>query len=162
MKFDDQQRAGAAMEGHLATVKDDLRHANELLLDAVSNLLTNALAISNACLKQQQVVLCDEDLRQKEQLLALNREIDARSNDLIVNLQFQDMVTQLLERVLATIDSLENSRSLTADDAGGKQCFHSTQMNSSERDAELCSLAQGARGKPVMSRDMQSGEVELF
>ena len=109
MKFDDQQRAGAAMEGHLATVKDDLRHANELLLDAVANLLTNALAISNACLRQEQVVLCDEDSRQKETLLALNREIDAQSNELIVNLQFQDMVTQLLDRVLVTIDSLENT-----------------------------------------------------
>ena len=162
MIFDDQQKAGAAMEGHLATVKDDLRHANELLLDAVANLLTNALAISNACLRQEQVVLCDEDSRQKETLLALNREIDAQSNELIVNLQFQDMVTQLLDRVLVTIDSLENTRSLAADDAGEEQSFHSTQMNSSERDAELCSLAQGARGKPVMSRDMQSGEVDLF
>lgn len=159
------------MGGHLAAAKDDLRHVNELFIDAVANLLTNAHAISNACLMQQQVVLCDEDPRQKEKLLALNREIDVRCNDSIINLQFQDMATQLLTRVMATIDSLEIFRELAVAGAGEEQHFQGTLMSSdpshqlmsgSSRDAELCSLAQGARAKPVMSRDMRSGEVELF
>jgi hypothetical protein len=137
MNFDDEQGVGSGMGIHLAAAKGDLQLVQELLRDAVTNLLSNALAVRVACMTQLEAARCGHDARQREALLALNREIDARSNDTIVQLQFQDRVTQLLDHAVTTIDAVDDDRGLGT-------------------------FAALPRRKPVMMHDMHCGDVKLF
>src|SRR5689334_20953803 len=109
MDFNDQQQvstARLAIGGHFTSVKRDLSQVQGLLREAVANLLADALAVRTTSAMQQQAAL-GADPETREKLLELGRTIDQRSNAFLVSLQFQDMVTQLLDHVRSRIDALE-------------------------------------------------------
>ena len=161
MDFNDQQqggRAGLGIGGHFTSVKRDLSQVQDLLRDAVANLLADTLAVRTASAMQQQAAL-DADPETRAKLLELGRTIDERSNAFLVSLQFQDMVTQLLDHVRVRIDALEagcgtRAWSGEADDNPGDSV--------STGDGEVQDFARMLKGKPVMSCDMRAGDVELF
>lgn len=148
MEFDTPQQAGTKVGGQLEAVRADLSHAKRLLEDAVNSLLQDALSIRCAD-NQQRIVLQGDDPGQREQLLALSRTIEAGTNNLITHLQFHDMVNQLLDHVLSGLSSME----------GGAQDGRQTCL---EKCLKASRDDQAKAGKPVLSHDMQAGDVELF
>jgi hypothetical protein len=168
MDSDDQRHtetARQAIHQHFVAVKKDLSQVQALLEEAVSGLLVDTLAISEAC-DMQQAALISGSAENHSQVLALSKTIDERSKASIMHLQFQDMVSQLLEHAKARLDTVD-SLGLIADEKAAKgQAIVSSRTAvssaASERTHTLARSTKIMNCKPVLSVDMQAGDIELF
>ena len=145
MDCDDQQQSGAAhplIAGQLAGVKVDLSHVQELLRDAVDNLLAEAFAIREACRNVPQEKA--DEATGAPQAASVLRDIDQHAGSLLRHLQFQDMVSQLLDHVRIGIDAAETLA-----------------LQGSQPASPPSGLPEG-KSKPVQSRDMSAGDIDLF
>lgn len=95
------QQKNLAIRGCCAEARQDITHAQALLRDAVGKLIEETLALQNGC----DAVLREMLGRQAdgphepahEQLLLLHRMVTERTHASLLQLQFQDMATQVLE-----------------------------------------------------------------
>ena len=168
MDCEDQRHSEIAREAihqHFVAVKKDLSQVQALLEEAISGLLLDTLAISEASDLQQAALLrvTSED---NGQALALSISIGERSKTSIMHLQFQDMVSQLLDHAKARLDTVD-SLGLIAEDAAAKgqgtgASRAAPPMAASERAHTLAKSTKVMNCKPVLSVDMQAGDIELF
>jgi len=137
------------ISGHLASAQSDMSQVQALLRDAVEHLLVDACAIREASRLQQAVARSDL-AGAWEKTLELSQMIDLHAGSALRHLQFQDMVSQLIEHVRKHLDAM-------AELSGPEPTVSEGQGLSQHAGSPL-----PAGSKPVLAIDMRQGEVELF
>ncbi len=157
---------------HLAEVERDLLQMDVLLEEAIRKLGVSFMAIHQAISRQQEtlrgMVAESADLAAcTSNIEALQSEISRHVGDAVTGLQFQDMTSQLIRRMVAHLSGLRDVLgSLDADGEGLKESADEALLallsHAGERaGASRAALAESARS-PVSQRHMESGEIELF
>ena len=158
---------------HLLEVEADLKQTTFLLSGAIEKLSSSFMAIHEAIISQQQKV--DELLNVAGVPRAARRSVDESRekigievNAAITGLQFQDMTSQLIARVLKRVEGLRDSLAGLA--------IHGVEMDAEREHEEIVKLLEemsvhlttrndalkGGILKSVAQQNMNSGEVELF
>lgn len=158
---------------HLLEVEADLNQTAFLLTGAIEKLGESFMAIHSAVNHQQLEI--DELLREADipedsyhKVLLLRKKIAEEVNAAVTGLQFQDMTSQLIERVIKRVDGLRESLVALA--------IHGNDMNAEHEHQEIVKLLEemsaglhhrndalkGGLRKSVQQHDMSAGEIELF
>jgi len=160
----DVQQKNVAIRDCCAEVNWDVLHAQELLSEAVNRLIEETLALQDGC----DALFREEPLRQfegtteqasekareqHEKLLSMRRMVTERTSASLLQLQFQDMATQVLEHAKKGLQRLMNM-ALNAEAHGPSDGL--------DEAVPAPDAGGGVRKKPVMSRDMQAGDVDFF
>lgn len=155
----ESQISGVAESGNLRDafgrhgrcLQRDMVQMKSLIDDAVGNLMTNFAAITELT---RSLARCLDETPPDERgrCAAQVREIERQSRSAVVNLQFHDMVSQLLGNMRSRIDALETAARLASGDAGASQQI---------RDA-LAQVSFLEQRKPTAQPVMKTGDIEMF
>lgn len=107
------------------------------------------------------------------QLNTIASEVEQAVNQAIVSLQFQDMVTQLLDHVLRRLEVLDEVvrdeermalalRDTSDDPAGALRTMAALREHVDQLSHKLSALKQGVDNNPVSQAGYASGDIELF
>ena len=160
----------------LTEVETDLVQTNILLGEAIGKLGSSFLALHTAVLAQQKEVeaimqgsttLTTEEV---ERLKVMQEEVTLHVNEAVTGLQFQDMTSQLLERIVRRVIGLRdalgvlsaNSFEITPE--AGQTAEEVTALLEStvgSMEQRLTALENGL-WKTVRQTRMESGDIELF
>lgn len=158
---------------HLAEVQTDLQQTGFLLAEAIDKLGKSFVGMHAAVAAQQAIVDglqagTQASPAQHARLVALQQEATVHVNAAITALQFQDMTSQLIGRIVGHVDSLHETlaevgtagATLTqaSDDAGALTVLASVNRSLDERGSMLDRVAR----KAVAQTHMDSGDIELF
>lgn len=162
--------SGVSVHGdqHLAEVERDLVQMDVLLDEAIKKLCTNFMAIHHAVDQQQEALngLLAGSLPASEyaaRFEALRGEIGQHVGAAVTGLQFQDMTSQLIGRMVQHLAGLR--------DVFGALDTNAAALPESGNEALLALLGDignrvGVRSSGVRStvnqRHMESGDIELF
>lgn len=155
---------------HLEEVEADLLQTTDLLSGAIEKLGASFMAIHQAVSEQQAEIdqLLNTEKVSNERVLALREQVSTEVNAAVTGLQFQDMTSQLIARVIKRVNGLRESFIALAE--------HGENMDPKHEHDEFVKLLQdmsmnlnvrndalkGGLNKSVRQEDMDSGEVELF
>lgn len=166
--------SGVSLHGdqHLTEVSQDLVQMDVLLDEAIKKLCTSFMAIHQALAMQQEVVnnMLTADVAALDHganFKAIHEELNRHVGAAVTGLQFQDMTSQLIRRMVLHLDGLrEVFGALAADDAAlaatGREDLLTMLGQIRDRVNACCSdLAAGVRST-VSQRHMESGDIELF
>jgi len=158
---------------HLTEAEADLLQTTDLLSGAIDKLGASFMAVHEATVAQQQEI--DTLLDSLEipeatlkRLLTLREQVSEEVNEAVTGLQFQDMTSQLITRVIKRVNGLQDSLSVLAE--------HSATMDPAHEHAEVVRMLEeigaslndhnhhlnGRLNKSVKQEDMTSGDIELF
>ncbi len=158
---------------HLVEVETDLNQTIFLLSGAIERLGDSFMNIHKAITAQQQEIdslLEAADVPEKEyqKILVLRKKIAEEVNAAVTGLQFQDMTSQLIARVIKRVDGLRDSLIMLAahgEDMGPEyehdeivKLLNKISADLSVRNTDLV----GGLTKSVSQQNMNSGEIELF
>ncbi|WP_296754491.1 chemotaxis protein [Thiobacillus sp.] len=162
--------SGVSVHGdqHLAEVERDLVQMDVLLDEAIKKLCTNFMAIHHAVDRQQEALngLLAGSMPASEyaaRIEALRGEIGQHVGAAVTGLQFQDMTSQLIGRMVQHLAGLR--------DVFGALDTNAAALPESGNEALLALLGDignrvGVRSSGVRStvnqRHMESGDIELF
>lgn len=156
----------------LAEVERDLAQMDGLLDEAIKKLCASFMAIHEAVAKQQQALgsmLGDEtpSAEYSARLETLQGEINRHVGAAITGLQFQDMTSQLIGRMVKHLTGLRDvfgeldaSRPV-ADERGYEDLVDKLDQISSRVCARCAEQTEKVRSS-VSQRHMESGEIDLF
>jgi hypothetical protein len=145
---------------HLAEVETDLVQMNILLGEAIKKLGASFMAIHGAlCIQQETVnLLLSGGTPAPEcvaRLEAIHGEIGQHVNAAVTGLQFQDMTSQLIGRMV------ETGSSSVLPESGNEEII--VLLNNLNKVlAERSMALEGSLRKAVNQRHMESGDIELF
>lgn len=158
---------------HLAEVETDLVQMNILLGEAIKKLGASFMAIHGAlCIQQETVnLLLSGGTPAPEciaRLEAIHGEIGQHVNAAVTGLQFQDMTSQLIDRMVTHLAGLRDV--FGALDSGSSNVLPESDhedivslLNSINRMlAERSVALEDVARKAVSQRHMESGDIELF
>jgi hypothetical protein len=158
---------------YLAEVERDLVQVDVLLDEAVKKLCASFMEIHRTVSSQHEALgrLLTEEVGQHpdntDRLQAIQGEIERHVGAAVTGLQFQDMTSQLIRRMVTHLASLrEVIRTLDAGDQGMHQSADAALLRllaqAGAHDA-ACGVCDGSsRGSPVRQRHLESGDIELF
>lgn len=155
----DVQQIKAAIRDCCTEVQWNITQAQELLKEAVDKLIEETLSLQRGCDAsfqempgRQAGVPHEQALEQAHrQSSSLCRMVTERTSASLLQLQFQDMVTQLLEYAK---EDTQRLAAMVLKAGEGEQSGGGVSMPDAGADVR--------KKKPVMSRDMQAGDVDLF
>ena len=158
---------------HLLEVESDLNQTTFLLSGAIEKLGNSFMAIHTSVTDQEQeieAILNEIDIPDEayQKLLTLREKISAEVDAAVTGLQFQDMTSQLISRVVKRVDGLRESLKALA--------IHGEDMAPEHEHEEIVHLLEemskglnmrndalkGGLIKSVRQQDMGAGEIELF
>ena len=157
---------------HLSEVEQDLVQMDVLLDEAIKKLCASFMAIHQALAMQQEVVdnMLSDGASTPDfgaHFKAIHDEINRHVGAAITGLQFQDMTSQLIRKMVLHLVGLRDMfGALDANGAalpdGSKEDMLAMLNQIWERvDAHSSDLAAGVRSS-VSQRHMESGDIELF
>ncbi|PCI61087.1 MAG: chemotaxis protein [Methylophilaceae bacterium] len=158
---------------HLLEVEADLNQTTFLLNGAIEKLSDSFMAIHETVTAQQQeidVLLSSADVpdTDRQSILALREKISVEVNAAVTGLQFQDMTSQLIARVIKRVSGLRESLAELATHGEGMAPEHEHEeivRLLEEMSASLNLRNDALKGgliKSVGQQDMSSGDIELF
>lgn len=158
---------------HLLEVEADLNQTTFLLSGAIEKLGDSFMAIHETVTAQQQeidAVLNSVDVPEAalQNIHALREKISTEVNTAVTGLQFQDMTSQLIARVIKRVDGLRESLIALADHGEGMDPEHEHEeivklLEDMSTNLHMRNDAlKGGLKKSVGQQDMDSGEIELF
>jgi len=167
--------AGVSVHGdqHLAEVERDLVQMDVLLNEAIKKLCTSFMAIHRAIELQQEtlkgVLSAGKPApEQAARLEALREEIGRHVGAAVTGLQFQDMTSQLIVRMVQHLSGLRGvfgalgiDGSADLPESGNEEMLAMLDHISDRVGARCSELACFARST-VNQRHMESGDIELF
>jgi hypothetical protein len=170
-----QLLSGVSVHGdqHLAEVERDLVQMDVLLNEAIKKLCTSFMAIHHAIDLQQETLkgmLSDGNPapEQAARLEALREEISQHVGAAVTGLQFQDMTSQLIGRMVQHLSGLRDvfgelgvNGSTDLPESGSDEML-TLLDHISDRVGARCSALSGAVRSTVNQRHMESGDIELF
>lgn len=158
---------------HLAEVERDLVQMDVLLNEAIKKLCASFMAIHRAIDLQQETLKNMQSTgkpapEQTARLDALREEIGQHVGAAVTGLQFQDMTSQLIGRMVQHLAGLRDvfgalDTNGTADlpESGSEEMVD--RLNRiSDRVGAHCGELAGAVRSTVNQRHMESGDIELF
>jgi len=166
--------SGVSIHGdqHLAEVERDLVQMDVLLEEAIKKLGSSFMAIHLAISKQQETLgsMLSEDGSSPDlavRLGAIQSEINGHVGAAITGLQFQDMTSQLIGRMVNHLTGLrgvfgELDSSETALPESGNEALLERLNQISDRVGARCTELAGGVRSTVNQRHMESGDIELF
>lgn len=166
--------SGVSIHGdqHLAEVERDLVQMDALLEEAIKKLGSSFMAIHHAISKQQETLesMLSEDRSSPDlaaRLEAIQSEINGHVGAAITGLQFQDMTSQLIGRMVNHLTGLrdvfgELDSSETALPESGNEALLARLNHISDRVGARCTEMAGGVRSTVNQRHMESGDIELF
>jgi len=167
--------SGVSVHGdqHLAEVERDLVQMDVLLSEAIKKLCTSFMAIHQAIDLQQEtlrgMVSAEKPLpEQAARLEALREEIGQHVGAAVTGLQFQDMTSQLIGRMVQHLAGLRDvfgalgtNGSAALPESGCDEML--AMLNHiNDRVGSRCTELAGAVRSTVNQRHMESGDIELF
>lgn len=158
---------------HLAEVERDLVQMDALLSEAIKKLCASFMAIHHAIDLQQETLkgmLAAETPapEQAARLEALREEIGRHVGAAVTGLQFQDMTSQLIGRMVQHLAGLRDvfGELDTNGSAGlpesGSEAMLAMLNRISDRVGARCTELAGSVRSTVNQRHMESGDIELF
>lgn len=163
-----------AGDRHLTKIEADLIQTDVLLDEAVAKLTGSFMELHKAVVAQQEAFgnILNGRTNVTEELVKLQElyeEVNKQVNSAVTGLQFQDMTSQLLERVVRRViglrevlDILNTSGNQMPPDASNiddmKDLFQNTANSMDARMSEL----EAALWRAVRQTRMESGDVDLF
>jgi hypothetical protein len=157
---------------HLAEVERDLVQMDVLLNEAIKKLCTSFMAIHHAIDLQQETLKSmlatgKPAPEQAARLETLREEIGQHVGAAVTGLQFQDMTSQLIGRMVQHLAGLRDvfgalgNGSTDLPESGSEEML--VMLNHiSDRVGARCSELAGAVRSTVNQRHMESGDIELF
>ena len=157
---------------HLAEVERDLVQMDVLLDEAIKKLCASFMAIHHAVDLQQEALdgLLGDGMPSPESAArfeALRGEIKQHVGAAVTGLQFQDMTSQLIGRMVQHLTGLRNV--FGALDTNGavlpessNEALLETLNHISDRVGACCLVRAGGVRSTVNQRHMDSGDIELF
>lgn len=157
---------------HLAEVERDLVQMDVLLAEAIKKLCASFMAIHQAVAQQQEALnsMLANSTSAPEYAARFNLiqdEINRHVGTAVTGLQFQDMTSQLIRRMVLHLAglrdvfaALDTSGSAHPESANGSLLVMLDQI-SDQVGAHCTALAGGVRST-VNQRHMESGDIELF
>lgn len=158
---------------HLVEVETDLNQTTYLLSGAIEKLSDSFMNIHAAVTAQQQEIdsllkVVNVPEKEYQTILLLRKKIAEEVNAAVTGLQFQDMTSQLIARVIKRVDGLRESLDALA--------AHGQDMGPEHEHEEIVKLLNemstslnlrnnalvGGLIKSVTQQNMDTGEVELF
>ncbi|AKZ63086.1 chemotaxis protein [Herbaspirillum hiltneri N3] len=160
----------------LTEVETDLVQTNILLGEAIEKLGSSFMELHTAVLAQQkelEVVMAGNGTLSAEdiaRLKVMQDDITAHVNAAVTGLQFQDMTSQLLERIVRRVIGLRdalgvlsaNSFEITPDSTQSVEMLESLLKNTVESMEERLTALENGLWKTVRQTRMESGDIELF
>lgn len=161
--------SGVSVHGdqHLAEVERDLVQMDVLLDEAIKKLCASFMAIHDAVSLQQETLnsmLADGTpaADHAARFAAIHGEINRHVGAAVTGLQFQDMTSQLIRRMVLHLAGLrEVFGALDAGEAGSEDML-ALLSHINERVGEQSSEVVGVVRSAVNQRHMESGDIELF
>ena len=158
---------------HLAEVETDLNQTIYLLNGAIETLSASFMSIHAAVTAQQQEIdtlleVAEVPKKEYQKVLVLRQKIAGEVNAAVTGLQFQDMTSQLITRVIKRVDGLRESLdalAMNGKDMGAEHEYQEIVALLNEMSASLSirnTDLVGGLAKSVAQKNMNSGEVELF
>lgn len=158
---------------HLVEVEADLNQTTFLLSGAIEKLSDSFMAIHEAVTVQQQEIDAllnnvDEPETAQQSIIALREKVSAEVNAAVTSLQFQDMTSQIIGRVIKRVNGLRESLAVLAEHGEGMAPEHEHEevvKLLAEMSAGLHTrndALQGGLIKSVGQQDMGTGDIELF
>lgn len=167
--------AGVSDHGvrHLAEVEADLAQTAALLGEAIEKLGASFTAIHVAACAQQEMMdrLAVEKMLSAEtiaRLKSMSGALEGHATTAVVNLQFHDLTSQLLERVLQRVAGLQQvlaavgSTSLAVPPESGNEQVIALLNGIGKKMAAQSNRLDSSLWKTVRQDHMESGEIELF
>ncbi|MBI3431887.1 MAG: chemotaxis protein [Hydrogenophilales bacterium] len=167
--------SGVSVHGdqHLAEVERDLVQMDVLLSEAIKKLCASFMAIHHAIDLQQETLkgmLSAEKAapEQAARLEALREEIGQHVGAAVTGLQFQDMTSQLIGRMVQHLAGLRDvfgalgtNGSTDLPESGSEEML-AMLSHISDRVGARCTELAGTVRSTVNQRHMESGDIELF
>jgi hypothetical protein len=166
--------SGVSVHGdqHLAEVERDLVQMDVLLDEAIKKLCTSFMAIHHAVDLQQEALnsLLADNIPAPEyaaRFETLRGEINQHVGAAVTGLQFQDMTSQLIGRMVRHLAGLRNvfgaldTNGTDLPESGNEALLAMLNHISDRVGAHCTELADGVRCT-VNQRHMNSGDIELF
>lgn len=157
---------------HLAEVERDLMQMDVLLDEAVKKLCASFMAIHHVVDLQQEALnsVLDEGVSSAESAArfeALRGEISRHVGAAVTGLQFQDMTSQLIGRMVQHVAGLRDvfgalDTNGTVFPESNNEALLQTLGQISDRIGECRSERPGGVRSTVNQRHMDSGDIELF
>jgi len=167
--------AGVSLHGdqHLAEVERDLVQVDALLSEAIKKLCASFMAIHETIGLQQEAlngVLASgvAGPEQAARLQALRDEISQHVGAAVTGLQFQDMTSQLIGRMVQHLAGLRDvfgalgAEGTAALPESGSEHMLALLDSISERVGVHCADLPGVTRSSVKQRHMESGDIDLF
>ena len=156
-------------ESHLGEVVIDLRQTDVLLHEAVQQLSSTFLAMHTEMENQNRLLAAVPDglplcVADRQTLYASQQRVTQLSASAITSLQFQDMVSQVIERTLGQVAGVRRTLAELECAAG----LIENNANEADVEAALASLhhavmvASHSLRKTVHQRHMNAGPIELY
>jgi len=157
---------------HLAEVERDLVQMDVLLDEAIKKLCASFMAIHHAVGQQQEALngLLADGVPSPESAArfeALRGEINKHVGAAVTGLQFQDMTSQLIGRMVQHLaglrdvfGALDTSGSVLPE--SNNEALLATLSHISDRVGTCCTERAGGVRSTVNQRHMESGDIELF
>ena len=157
---------------YLANIKDELGQAEQLVNDAVTNLVVNFGYISELTSSQRDMVLTVEKLaminnnaevvKLLRRQMMMAKKIEQEIATTVTSMQFGDLVVQLLKHTESQINTLDSVLQRI-----DQQNTPERNINQSDDTHNVVSSATVKTKKisqtgPVLQQGMQSGEIDLF
>ncbi|MDY7578576.1 chemotaxis protein [Herbaspirillum sp. RTI4] len=159
----------------LTEVETDLLQTNILLSEAIDKLGASFILLHQSVRNQQDTMELLLDPRQlavpqlKDRLKEMGNDIDTQVNSVVTCLQFQDMTSQLIERILKRVIGLRNvlgvletsSFEFSAENEETEAVVDLLRATNLTMEEQLIALENGL-WKTVRQKHMQSGDIDLF
>lgn len=170
--LDTKARCNKEVAEYLASIKDELGQAEQLVNDAVTNLVVNFGYISELTSSQRDMALTIEKLAMTEdnaevvkllrRQMMVAKKIEQELATTATSMQFGDLVVQLLKHTARQINTLDSV--LQRIDQKHLQEKNIIQFDNAHRQISnpTVKVKKNSQTKPVLQQGMQSGKVELF
>lgn len=158
---------------HLIEAEADLEQTSYLLSGAIEKLSESFMAIHASVTEQQTAVDAllagmDKKTEDYQQVLSLKAKISTEIDNAVTGLQFQDMTSQLIARVIKRMSGLKASLEALAEHGSDMDIAHEHEevvRHLEEMKSSLHMRHDALKGgllKSVRQEDMSSGDIELF
>lgn len=166
--------AGVSVHGdlHLAEVERDLVQMDVLLDEAIKKLCASFMAIHQAVTLQQETLnsMLSDGMSAPDhaaRFAAIHGEINRHVGAAVTGLQFQDMTSQLIRRMVLHLAGLREvfgalDTNGSALPESGNETLLAMLDHISDRVGERCTELAGGARSTVNQRHMESGDIELF
>jgi hypothetical protein len=157
---------------YMANIKDELGQAEQLVNDAVTNLIVNFGYISELTNSQRDMVLTVEKLAMSDdnaevvkllrRQMMMAKKIEQELATTVTSMQFGDLVVQLLKHTESQINTLDSVLQRIDQQNIQERNIHQADDKCNEISCATMKMKKINQTRPVLQQGLQSGEVDLF